>query len=519
MSLSLASSPLVQSTFKSTKRDSSKRAPSSEKRRNSATSRPDFPGFELPADGDAPSQTPGTTAVSWAPPADNAFPVVGYVRDQSCGDGFGDPRPGGRTHEGVDCFSKDSHAPLVAVEDATIRVVRTAAETPEYSGNSISIRGDSGWRYYYGHIESTPFRKADEGVTRVRKGDVIALMGSTGTSVEHLHFEAAPGDAAAVDPYPFMATWQRTDGNGAPPPAPESPPDTPPPPPVDGCGVLVPGQVMVPGQVLYSCDERFQLQLQTDGNIVPPPGWLPAIADLARRHGALLIVDEMICGWGCGAIKKRRPRWRLRARLRRRDCATWPMCRTATARMAAKPRSPVLKVKWKVENPDGDDTTYTLEARREGEANWRPIQTGKSPLTATSWDWNTETYPDGWYRVRVTASDAAANSPDRALTQSQLSTTFAIDNTRPLIDGLTVSYPRAQARASDALSPIGELAFSIDDGPWQLGAAADGVFDDLAEDLRLELPTGLARGTHTLALRVADAAGNVGSASTTFLIK
>lgn len=229
---------------------------------------PDFPGFELPADGDAPSQTPGTTAVSWAPPADNAFPVVGYVRDQSCGDGFGDPRPGGRTHEGVDCFSKDSHAPLVAVEDATIRVVRTAAETPEYSGNSISIRGDSGWRYYYGHIESTPFRKADEGVTRVRKGDVIALMGSTGTSVEHLHFEAAPGDAAAVDPYPFMATWQRTDGNGAPPPAPESPPDTPPPPPVDGCGVLVPGQVMVPGQVLYSCDERFQLQLQTDGNIV-----------------------------------------------------------------------------------------------------------------------------------------------------------------------------------------------------------------------------------------------------------
>ena len=36
----------------------------------------------------------------------------------------------------------------------------------------------------------------------------------------------------------------------------------------------------------------------TAGNVVPPPGWLPAIRDLAHEHGALLIVDEMITGWG-----------------------------------------------------------------------------------------------------------------------------------------------------------------------------------------------------------------------------
>jgi hypothetical protein len=186
---------------------------------------------------------------------------------------------------------------------------------------------------------------------------------------------------------------------------------------------------------------------------------------------------------------------------------------------AAKPRSPTLRVKWKIENPDGDETSYTLEARREGEANWRPIQTGKAPLTATSWEWNTETYPDGWYRLRVTASDAAANSPDRALTSSQTTTMFAIDNTRPVIEGLTVTYPRAQARATDALSTIAEMAYSVDDGPWQLGASADGLFDDLTEELRVDLPQGLARGTHTLAVRVADAAGNIGATSATFVVK
>ncbi len=186
---------------------------------------------------------------------------------------------------------------------------------------------------------------------------------------------------------------------------------------------------------------------------------------------------------------------------------------------AGKPRSPILKVKWKIENPDTDDTQYTLEARRDGEANWRPVSTGKTPLTATTWDWNTETYPDGWYRVRVTATDAAANSPDRALTSTASTTMFAIDNSRPSIDALKITYPKAQARASDALSTIAEMAFSVDDGPWQLGSTADGLFDDLGEDLRIDLPTGLARGTHTLSIRVADASGNVGSTSTTFVIK
>ncbi|CAN5759728.1 hypothetical protein BH11MYX3_BH11MYX3_40590 [soil metagenome] len=186
---------------------------------------------------------------------------------------------------------------------------------------------------------------------------------------------------------------------------------------------------------------------------------------------------------------------------------------------AAKPRSPVLKLKWKIENPDTDDTVYTIEARKDTEANWRPVSTGKAPLTAITWDWNTETYPDGWYRVRVTASDSAANSPDRALTSMGQTTMFSIDNTRPNIDALTVTYPKAQARAADGLNTIAEMAFSVDDDTWQLGTTADGLFDDLSEDLRIDLPAGLPRGTHTLAVRVADAAGNVGSTSTTFVVK
>ena len=116
----------------------------------------------------------------------------------------------------------------------------------------------------------------------------------------------------------------------------------------------------------------------------------------------------------------------------------------------------------------------------------------------------------------LTSSDALSNSPDRALTASRTTPLFAVDNTRPTIDGLTVTYPKAAARASDAISTITEMAFSVDDGPWQLGTTTDGIFDDLTESLQVELPADLKPGTHTLAIRVADAAGNVASVSTRF---
>ena len=186
---------------------------------------------------------------------------------------------------------------------------------------------------------------------------------------------------------------------------------------------------------------------------------------------------------------------------------------------ALKPRSPELKVSWKVENPDSDASIYELEVRREGEARWRKLPTGNKPLTTNSYKWNTETFPDGFYRLRVTASDRGANASSRARISHHTTELFAVDNTKPRIDGLTVRYPSATARSVDAMNPITEMAFSIDDQPWIVGTTRDGLFDDLAEMLELELPSDLRPGLHTLAIRVADAAGNIGSASISFRTK
>jgi hypothetical protein len=121
--------------------------------------------------------------------------------------------------------------------------------------------------------------------------------------------------------------------------------------------------------------------------------------------------------------------------------------------------------------------------------------------------------------MRVTASDRRANPEDRALESQLTSSVFAVDNQRPTISNVTVKYPAASARATDAISPIAEVAFSVDDGVWHMAGSQDGLLDDTTEMLQLRLPDDLDAGAHTLAIRVADEAGNIGSAAVTFRVK
>lgn len=186
---------------------------------------------------------------------------------------------------------------------------------------------------------------------------------------------------------------------------------------------------------------------------------------------------------------------------------------------AASPRSPIMKLKWKVENPDGDKTRYKLAVRRDGDALWRPIATEKKLLTSKSYSWNTETFPDGYYRLRVTAIDDRSNSADRARESTETTPLFLVDNLKPTVSGVSVSYPKVSARASDDMSSIAEMAYSVDDGPWRVGTTNDSIFDDLTEMLRISLPDDLSPGVHSLAIRVADEMGNIGSASVTFRVK
>ena len=112
------------------------------------------------------------------------------------GDTWGAPRSGGRKHEGVD---------MIAPRGVPIYAVATGFATFKFNtlgGNAVSLVGDNGTRYYYGHLASY------EGLSRpVLQGEIIGYNGDTGNaqfSTPHLHFEIHPGGGLAVNPYPSV---------------------------------------------------------------------------------------------------------------------------------------------------------------------------------------------------------------------------------------------------------------------------------------------------------------------------
>lgn len=129
---------------------------------------------------------------------------VGYLDAIICpiqgpsayGDTWGAPRSGGRRHQGVDMLATTG-TPLQAV----VSGVLTQNPLQVLGGITMSLVGDNGNRYYYGHMS------AYEGLPgRVEQGQVIGYIGDSGNArgVPHLHFEIHPNLGAAVNATPSV---------------------------------------------------------------------------------------------------------------------------------------------------------------------------------------------------------------------------------------------------------------------------------------------------------------------------
>lgn len=108
-------------------------------------------------------------------------------------DSFGDPRPGGRTHAGIDMIAARG-TPVVAVHSGTVH--RTGSSIGGL-GIVVFHDGSSDWTFYT-HFDS--YGSYGEGA-HVSAGSTIGYVGNTGTTVYHLHFEYHPGGGAAINPY------------------------------------------------------------------------------------------------------------------------------------------------------------------------------------------------------------------------------------------------------------------------------------------------------------------------------
>ena len=136
-----------------------------------------------------------TRSAPTAPIAHGDFvcPVQGPV---AFTDTWGDPRSGGRAHQGVDMLSPRG-TPVVAPVSGVV-----SHRGNDLGGLSFHLNGDDGNYYYGAHLDSY----ANVGAGRVQAGTVIGYVGDSGNArgTTHLHFEIHPNGGAAVNPYPTV---------------------------------------------------------------------------------------------------------------------------------------------------------------------------------------------------------------------------------------------------------------------------------------------------------------------------
>jgi hypothetical protein len=169
-------------------------------------------------------------------------------------------------------------------------------------------------------------------------------------------------------------------------------------------------------------------------------------------------------------------------------------------------------VRWLAQDENDDELTFQVEIRGSGEQNWKLL---RDKIDQPQYSWDSTAFPDGWYQLRVTASDAPSNPGPEALSYSKISDPFLIDNTPPLISPLAVTVDGSRLRvrfhAADALSQIDRSEYSVDGGEWKLMPPVTRLFD--SRELDYDFLTGDVKpGEHTVAVRVWDEFDNEAAA-------
>jgi outer membrane protein assembly factor BamB len=165
------------------------------------------------------------------------------------------------------------------------------------------------------------------------------------------------------------------------------------------------------------------------------------------------------------------------------------------------------KLHWKVDNPDSDSVRYRVAVRRESAQQYRSLLRDSDVLTATDYSWETDAVPDGYYRVRVEASDELDNPAALARTTRGESEPFLVDNRAPEIVDLRLQGAKVVGRAFDEQGPITRLEYSFDGFEWRVLRAEDDLLDAREEAFSLQLPQ-LSKGLHLLSVRASDARSN-----------
>ncbi len=180
---------------------------------------------------------------------------------------------------------------------------------------------------------------------------------------------------------------------------------------------------------------------------------------------------------------------------------------------------PKKLISWESKDPNDDRLMFDLEYKSCDEKKWKELKSNIKK--ERKYYWNTNRIPDGYYQVKVIASDILDNPIELALKEEKISNTFLVDNTRPVIlelekiaennDTITIS-----GITRDEMCNISEIQYSIDSGEWKPVFPKDKIFDSKEESFLLKIPNTTPE-ERTVVINAIDVEGNIGSSKIVFI--
>ncbi|HYK91757.1 MAG TPA: hypothetical protein VE398_23525, partial [Acidobacteriota bacterium] len=147
-------------------------------------------------------------------------------------------------------------------------------------------------------------------------------------------------------------------------------------------------------------------------------------------------------------------------------------------------------ITWTARDPNEDDLIYSVYIRGDGEKEWKLL---KDRIEDSFYSWDTHTLPDGGYTLKLVASDERSNPPEMAERATRETARFDIDNTPPIITGITGESlgggkVRLRFVATDSATPLSEACYAVDGGDRRPVLSVDGILDSESESFDVIIP-------------------------------
>ncbi len=171
---------------------------------------------------------------------------------------------------------------------------------------------------------------------------------------------------------------------------------------------------------------------------------------------------------------------------------------------------------WQSFDANADDLDYDVYFRPVNSMQWKVLGTH---LSDSFISWDSATWPDGEYYLKVVASDLPSNTPETARQDEMISEAFTVDNTAPVIHFKpmeeTTQHGVIALTVSDTISIVDQAEYSLDGADWRPLFPITGLYDSRSNAFLIPI-SDLPPGDHHVVVRASDSADNISSETLLF---